>query len=119
MQTRTDLPPIARDLIEGKNFAHLATVMSDGSPQVSPVWIAMRGDKILINTAEGRLKTKNMRRDPRVAISISGQDDGYKRVSIRGRVVEMTHEGADTDIDMLSALTNVAAKNRSLNSKSE
>ena len=102
MQTRIELSPIARELIEGKNFAHLATVMPDGSPQVSPVWIAMRGGKILINTAEGRLKTKNMRRDPRVAISISGQDDAYQRVSIRGRVVEATHEGADADIDMLS-----------------
>ena len=97
------LPQTARELIEGKNFAHLATVMKDGSPQVSAVWIAMRGDKILINTAEGRLKTRNMRRDPRVAISLAGQDDPYKRTHIRGRVVEMTHEGADDDIDMLSA----------------
>ena len=97
------LSDTARELIEGKNFAHLATVMKDGSPQVSAVWIAMRGDKILINTAEGRLKTRNMRRDPRVAISIAGQDDAYKRTHIRGRVVEMTHDGADDDIDMLSA----------------
>lgn len=102
MTTRTELPEPARDLIEGKNFAHLATVMRDGSPQVSPVWIALRGDNILINTAEGRLKTRNMRRDPRVAISIAGQDNAYQRVSIRGRVIEMTHEGADADIDMLA-----------------
>jgi PPOX class probable F420-dependent enzyme len=97
------LPETARELIEGKNFAHLATVMKDGSPQVSAVWVAMRGDRILINTAEGRLKTRNMRRDPRVAISIAGQDDAYTRTHIRGRVVEMTHDGADDDIDMLSA----------------
>jgi PPOX class probable F420-dependent enzyme len=96
------LPDNARELIEGKNFAHLATVMKDGSPQVSAVWIALRGDKILINTAEGRLKTRNMHRDPRVAISIAGQDEPYKRAHIRGRVVEMTHDGADADIDMLA-----------------
>jgi PPOX class probable F420-dependent enzyme len=91
-----------RALFVGKNFAHLATVMPDGSPQVSPVWIEMDGDDILVNTAEGRVKTNNMRHDPRVAISITDVDDGYRMVAVRGRVVEMTHEGAEEGIDRLS-----------------
>jgi PPOX class probable F420-dependent enzyme len=102
MTTVAALSENAVQLIEGKNFAHLATVMKDGSPQVSPVWIAVRGNRLLINTAEGRVKTRNMRRDPRVAISIHDQDNPYLRVIIRGRVTEMTHEGADDDIDMLA-----------------
>jgi PPOX class probable F420-dependent enzyme len=89
-------------LFEGQNFAHLATVMPDGSPQVSPVWIEMEGDDILVNTAEGRVKTNNMRRDPRVAISITDANDGYRMVAVRGRVVEMTHDGAEEGIDRLA-----------------
>ena len=91
-----------RALFEGKNFAHLATVMPDGSPQVSPVWIEMDGDDIIVNTAEGRVKTNNMRRDPHVAISITEADNGYRMVAVRGRVVEMTHDGAEEGIDRLS-----------------
>jgi PPOX class probable F420-dependent enzyme len=89
-------------LFEGQNFAHLATVMPDGSPQVSPVWIEMEGDDILVNTAEGRVKTNNLRRDPRVAISITDANDGYRMVAVRGRVVEMTHDGAEEGIDRLA-----------------
>ena len=89
-------------LFEGKNFGHLATVMPDGSPQVSPVWVEMDGDDIVVNSAEGRVKTNNLHRDPRVAISITSADDGYTMVAVRGRVVEMTHEGADEGIDRLA-----------------
>jgi PPOX class probable F420-dependent enzyme len=92
-----------RELIEAPNLAFLATVMEDGSPQLSPVWIAMEDDKITFNTALGRLKERNMRRDPRVAISVANRDDIYDRVTIRGRVVEMIEgEIAERQIDELS-----------------
>ena len=84
------------------NFAHLATLMPDGSPQVTVVWVDIEGDRILVNTAEGRAKPRNVRRDPRVAISITRQDDPYSYAFIRGRVVEITHEGADELIDKLA-----------------
>lgn len=89
-------------LFEGKNFGHLATLMPDGSPQVSPVWVDLDGDDIIVNTAEGRLKASNVQRDPRVAISVADQEDPYSRVVVRGVVVEMTHERADEGIDRLA-----------------
>jgi PPOX class probable F420-dependent enzyme len=89
-------------LIEGKNFAHLATIMPDGSPQVSPVWIDREGDVILVNTAVGRVKQKNSARDPRVAISIVNQENPYEKVVIRGRVIAQTFEGAEAHIDKLA-----------------
>lgn len=92
----------ATRLIEGKNFAHLATVMPDGSPQVSPVWIDHVGDTVLVNTAEGRVKQRNVARDPRVAISIVDQSDPYDKVLIRGRAVAQTSQGADEHIDSLA-----------------
>jgi len=84
------------------NFAHLATIMPDGSPQVTPVWVEMEGDRIAVNTAEGRIKPRNVRRDPRVAISIVRQENPYQAAYIRGRVVELRHEGADESIDRLA-----------------
>jgi len=84
------------------NFAHLATIMPDGSPQVTPVWVEMEGDRIVVNTAEGRIKPRNVRRDPRVAISIVRQENPYQAAYIRGRVVELRHEGADESIDRLA-----------------
>jgi PPOX class probable F420-dependent enzyme len=89
-------------LIEGKNFAHLATLMADGSPQVTPVWVDHEGDVILVNTAVGRQKQKNTARDNRVAISIASQDNPYDKVVIRGRVIAQTFEGAETHIDKLA-----------------
>ena len=84
------------------NFAHLATIMPDGSPQVTPVWVEMEGDRIVVNTAEGRIKPRNVRRDPRVAVSIVRQENPYQAAYIRGRVVELRHEGADESIDRLA-----------------
>jgi PPOX class probable F420-dependent enzyme len=93
----------ARSMIEAPNLAFLATVMEDGSPQVSPIWIAMEDGKITFNTALGRLKERNMRRDPRVAISVADRDDIYDRVTIRGRVLEMIDgEVAEHQIDDLA-----------------
>ena len=74
--------------MEAPNFGYLATVMADGSPQVSPVWVDLEGDLLVINTATGRVKEKNMRREPRVAISIADKDNQYEKVDIRGRVAE-------------------------------
>ena len=91
-----------KKLFEEPNFAHLATIMPDGSPQVTPVWVEMEGDRIVVNTAEGRIKPRNVRRDPRVAISIVRQENPYQAAYIRGRVVELRHEGADESIDRLA-----------------
>jgi PPOX class probable F420-dependent enzyme len=82
----------ARALIDGPNFAFLATVDPDGAPQVTPVWIDRDGDTIRVNTAAGRVKDWNMRRDPRVAVSIADADDAYEKVDIRGRVVGTVDE---------------------------
>jgi PPOX class probable F420-dependent enzyme len=95
--------PIAQ-LLKGKNFAYLSTLMKDGSPQVTPTWVDIEkdGNNILINTAEGRIKHKNISRDPRIAISISDQNNPYNMVSIRGRVIEQINEGAEEHTDRLA-----------------
>ena len=78
----------ARKLIDRPNFAHLATLMPDGSPQSVPVWIGREGDHLIICTGEKSLKAKNTRRDPRVALSIVDFDNPYEEVQIRARVIE-------------------------------
>jgi len=90
-----------KKLFQDANFAHLATLMPDGSPQVTAVWVDLDGDRIRVNTAEGRVKPRNVRRDSRVAISITAPS-GYPSASIRGRVVDITHDGADAHIDKLA-----------------
>ncbi len=98
-----ELTKLAKRLTkEGRNFASIATLMPDGSPQVSIVWIDSDKKYLIINTAEGRVKTYNMRRNPRVALTIVSSENPYQQVMIRGRVVEMTHEGADMHIDSLA-----------------
>src|SRR5262249_12244287 len=97
------IPEKFRDLLTTKKaFADLATVSPDGEPQVSPVWIAADGDLILINTARGRLKDRNMERNPRVALSIIDPDNPYRHLAVRGRVVEVTEKGADQHIDKMA-----------------
>lgn len=96
------LPPAVRRLLEGKNIAHVATLMRDGSPQVTAVWVDLEGERILVNTAEGRAKPRNVRRDPRVAISIADAETPEVAAFIRGRVVEITEAGAKEHIDKLS-----------------
>jgi PPOX class probable F420-dependent enzyme len=86
------LPPLALDLLRGTSIGHLATLMADGSPQVTPVWVDTDGENVLINTLAGRQKHRNMERDPRVAIELMGRDP-YSYVQIRGRVIEMTQQG--------------------------
>ncbi len=75
-------------LLDGPNFAHLATVMADGSPHVDPVWVGREGDRILVGTGEGTLKARNTRRDPRVALSLVAFDDPYSEAQVRGRITE-------------------------------
>ena len=91
-------------LLKGKNFAHLSTLMNDGSPQVTPTWIDLDEDSssILIGTVEGRIKHKNVSRDPRVAISISDENNPYNMVLIRGRVIEQIKQGAVEHTDKLA-----------------
>jgi PPOX class probable F420-dependent enzyme len=77
-----------RQLIDRPNFAHLATLLPDGAPLSTAVWVGREGDRLLVCTGEGSLKAKNTRRDPRVALSIVDLDDPYMEVQLRGRVVE-------------------------------
>lgn len=97
-----ELPAGLVKLLSEPNFAFLATLMPDGSPQVTPVWIDTDGSHILINTAEGRQKTRNVRRDPRVALAVTDRANPYTWAAVRGRVVALTHEGADAHIDALA-----------------
>ena len=84
------------------NFGHLATLMPDGSPHVSVVWVDVDGDRIVVNTQEGRVKPRNVRKDARVSISIFDQQNPYKSATVTGRVVETTHEGAEESIHKLA-----------------
>lgn len=96
------IPDSHRDILLGKNFAHVATLMPDGSPQSTPVWIDVEDDLVIFNTAEGRQKVRNLDRDGRVAISISDAANPYRYIQIRGRVVEKTRDGADAHIDKMA-----------------
>jgi PPOX class probable F420-dependent enzyme len=98
------MPDSHLDLIkeETKAFGFLATLMKGGSPQLTPVWFNTDGTHILINSAKGRVKDRNMRRDQRVAFVISDPNDPYRYIQIRGKVVEITTEGAREHIDKLS-----------------
>jgi PPOX class probable F420-dependent enzyme len=91
-----------RKLLDRPNFAHLSTLMPDGSPQSAPVWIMREGDRILIGTGEGSLKARNTRRDPRVALSILDMDDPYSEAQLRGRVVERRPDGDFKVMDPIS-----------------
>jgi PPOX class probable F420-dependent enzyme len=89
-------------LVDGANFAHLATLMPDGSPQSVPVWVGRERERLLICTGENSLKAKNTRRDPRVALSIIDFHDPYCEVQLRGRVVERRPDGDCKYIDAIS-----------------
>jgi PPOX class probable F420-dependent enzyme len=96
------LPDKVKALLKQPVFVHFATLMNKGGPQVSPVWVDIEGDTILINSAEGRLKDRNVRTDQRVALSATDPANPYQAVMIRGRVKEITNEGADAHIDKLA-----------------
>jgi len=96
------LPDDVRALVRGANFAHLATLLPDGAPQVAPVWVDLEGDRILVSTGEGSLKAKNTRRDPRVGLSIVAYDNPYREVQLRGRVVERRPDADFAIMDRIS-----------------
>ncbi len=96
------LSPEIRALLNGPNFAHLATLMPDGSPQSVPVWVGREGDRVVICTGETSLKAKNTRRDPRVSLSLVDFHDPYKETQLRGRVVERRPDDDYKYIDSIS-----------------
>ena len=98
----TVVPDSHLDLFKKKAFAHMATLMPDGKPQVTPVWVDYDGQNVVINTAEGRQKDRNLQRDGRVALSIIDPENPYRYLEVRGRVVERTVEGADRHIDAMA-----------------
>jgi len=99
---QTAIPDSHLDLFKKKAFANLVTLMPDGQPQVTPVWVDYDGRNVVINTAEGRQKDKNLKRDGRVALSIMDPDNPYRYLEIRGKVTERTREGADAHIDAMA-----------------
>jgi PPOX class probable F420-dependent enzyme len=96
------IPEKYRDLFTKRAFANLATLMPDGRPQVTPIWCDFDGEYVVFNSAKGRQKDRNVRRDPRVSVAIVDPDNPYRYLEIRGRVVEITEEGADASIDKLA-----------------
>ncbi len=96
------IPEKFRDLFDKRAFAALATLNEDGSPQVSPVWCDREGERVVVNSAKGRAKDRNIRRDPRVALSLMDPENPYRYLGLQGRVVEITEEGADTHIDRMA-----------------
>lgn len=97
------IPDNYRDLLTTKiTFAHLATTYKDGSPQVSPVWFSFDGTHVLVNSAKGRVKDRNMRARPKVALSILDAENPYRYLQIQGHVVEISETGGDDHIDALA-----------------
>ena len=97
------IPEKYMDLLTSKKaFAHLGTLMPDGSPQVTPVWCDYADGLVRVNSAKGRQKDRNMRREPRVSLCVSDPENPYRYLELRGRVVEITETGADVHIDSLA-----------------
>ncbi len=98
-----EIPEKYLDLLKDKKaYASLATVMPDGSPQVTPVWFDYDGTHIRVNTAKGRVKARNMKQDGKVALSIMDPDSPYRYVQVRGAVSRVVEEGADEHINALT-----------------
>jgi PPOX class probable F420-dependent enzyme len=89
-------------LTEKKALAHLATVMPDGTPQVTPVWFQYADGKFIVNTARGRIKDRNMTQNASVALSIVDPDNAYSHLAVRGKITKVTEDGADASIDSLA-----------------
>jgi PPOX class probable F420-dependent enzyme len=97
-----DIPKDFLDLFEKKGFANLATLMPDGSPQVTPVWVELESGEVVVNSAKGRRKDLNMRSRPSVALSIQDPENPYRYMEVRGTVVDITENGGDAHIDKLA-----------------
>jgi PPOX class probable F420-dependent enzyme len=96
------IPEKYRDLFNKRAFAALTTLMPDGSPQTTPVWVDTDGEYVIFNSAKGRQKDRNVRRDPRVALAIVDPDNPYRYLEVRGKVAEITEQGADAHIDKMA-----------------
>lgn len=96
------IPENYLDLFKKPAFGVLTTLMPDGSPQTQPVWVDLEDGKVLVNSALGRQKDKNMRRDPRVAVTLMDPENPYRYLEIRGKVQEITQEGATPHIDKMA-----------------
>lgn len=98
------IPESHRDLLapETRSFMQLATLMEDGTPQLTPVWFLWDGEHVVVNSARGRVKDRNMRARPAVACVIMDPDNPYRYVQIRGRVIDITEEGAEGVIHQMS-----------------
>jgi len=96
------IPAQFEDLFKKRAFANLATLMPDGRPQVTPVWCDYDGDYVIVNSAKGRQKDRNMRRDNRVSLAIMDPDNSYRYLEIRGKVEEITEEGAFEHINKMA-----------------
>jgi PPOX class probable F420-dependent enzyme len=96
------IPEEFKDLFGKVAYANIATVMPDGTPQVTPVWFDYDGNYLRVNSAKGRVKDKNMRRNKNVAMSIQDPDNAYRYLAVRGKVDDITEEGADAHIDSLA-----------------
>ena len=96
------IPEKYKDLLEKPAFGNLGTLMKDGSPQVTPVWVDYDGHYVRVNSARGRVKDLNIRRDPRVSIALQDPANPYRYLEIRGTVVEITENGADDHINKLA-----------------
>jgi PPOX class probable F420-dependent enzyme len=96
------LPDALLDLLRRPSPCFLATLMPDGSPQMTQTWVDTDGRHVLVNTVDGHQKVRNMRRDPRVAVNVADPDDPSRYFEVRGRVVEVTEDGAREHIDELS-----------------
>ena len=90
------------DLFQKKAFAAFTTLMPDGTPQTTPVWVDHQNGQLWVNSAVGRQKDKNVRRDPRVALAVIDPDNPYRYVEVRGRVEDITQSGADEHIDKMA-----------------
>jgi len=96
------VPASHRDLLENKALAYLSCHLKDGSILVNPVWCLAEGDTIVVNSAEGRLKDRAMRRNPQVTVCIGDPANPFRYLEVRGRVQEITTDGADAMIDRLA-----------------
>jgi PPOX class probable F420-dependent enzyme len=97
-----NIPDEFLDLFKKRAFGHLATLMPDGTPQVTPVWVDYDGTHVLVNTARGRQKDRNMQRNKMVAVEVQDPENPYRYLAVRGPVIEITEEGADAHIDDLA-----------------
>ena len=106
MPRNTVIPAAFLDLVRGRAYGHLATVMSDGGPQITPVWVDVEetseGHIVLVNSKRGRIKNRNMMRNPQVALEIQDPDNPFRYLSLRGRVCAVVEQGADAHLEALS-----------------